>query len=96
MNLFLLEEQIDRERRRSRRIFHEWVHCSNGRGGWRWTDWSKARGLLQFSHVGVVSKHFGPLPSAFPGHKQGVEWEMEQCVHELAPVGDAWRLLTVY
>lgn len=37
---------------------------------------------------------FGPVSAAFPGHKQGDEWEVEQQGQELAPISNpsTWRL----
>ena len=46
------------------------------------------RSFFQVSHADAGSPGFGQPLTAFPGHKQGSGWEVEQLVHEPAPMWD--------
>lgn len=40
--------------------------------------------------LGISSQSFGPFSAAFPGHKQGVGWELEQLENEPPLLEDAY------
>ena len=49
---------------------------------------SEARSTFQVSHMGAGSLGFGPSLTAFPGPKQGAEWEVELLGLEPVPIWD--------
>ena len=47
--------------------------------GLKWADPKPGTSIFfQVSHVGAGSQGLGPFSTAFPGHKQGAGWEVEQ------------------
>ena len=65
------------------------IHSPSDHNGWFCAGLKPgARNFLQVSHAGAGIQDFGPSSTAFPGHKQGAEWEEELPGLESAPIWD--------
>ena len=49
---------------------------------------TRSQELFQVSHMGAGSQAYGASLTAFPGHKQGVGWEVELLGLEPVPIWD--------
>ena len=81
----LLQSQIYREERQkdlpSNGSLPKWLQ-------WLELSQSKARSFFQVSHTGAETQGSGPSSTAFPGHKQEAEREVEQPGYEPALIWD--------
>ena len=83
--IFIAKSVIQRGGETVRNIFHPIIHSPSDRNG-QSCAYQKpgARNFFQVSHMGFGYQSFGPSLTAFSGHKQRAEREVEMPGLELA------------
>ena len=85
--LFIGKSDIQRGGETERKIFHLMIHSPSDHNSWSCTGLKPGtRNFFQISHMGAGSQGLGLFSSAFPGHKQGDGWEVEQLGYKLASI----------
>ena len=72
--MFITKSDIQRGET-ERKIFCPVIHSPSEQNGWYFANLG-TRNLFRVSHTGAGSQSFRPSSTAFPGHKQGVGWEV--------------------